>query len=147
LDQGVDPMTKQTKPNKTEHKRSRSAAKELRDQQIVAKAMAGATTGEIAKDLGVGRTTVSQVLNSDDVKKKIKEIDNRLASGIDKAVDNVLKALENGDANMSVLLLKNFGSMRTNVDINHKFPRPVVIKRSDGSEVVLGSTEDEGEEE
>lgn len=135
-----------TKGDKTRRKVKESGVKKLRDQAIIQKALEGKKTQEIAAEVGVTRQTVSEVLNSEDVKKKVKEIDARLAAGIDDAIQTVLYSVkDNYDAAYD--LLKNFGSMKTSVDINHSFPKPLVIKRKDGTEVVLGTTADRKDED
>lgn len=128
-----------TKPDKSRQRHS--VKKKLRDQTIIAKAMAGETTVQIAEEMGMHRQQVSKVLNSEEVKAKVKEIDAKLAQGIDDAIDTVLSAVK-VDYVAARDLLKNYGSMKQAIDLNHTFPKPTVIVRSDGTQVVLGTTED-----
>ena len=134
------------KDNRRQKHDGKRGAKALRDRAVIEKAMEGKKTTEIASDLGMSRQAVSQVLNSDQVKAKIKDIDARLAQGIDDAIDLVLQAVK-VDYDAAYDLLKNFGSMKAGVDLNHRFPKPLVIKRLDGSTTVLGTEADLTEEE
>lgn len=136
-------MSDLTKPDKTRQPKKTTGAKNLRAKTIIAKALAGEKTADIAKDLGVSRQTVSAALNSDEVKKKVSEIDQVLAKGIDDAIRTVLNAVKY-DYDAAYDLLKNFGSMKSAVDLHHQFPKPVVIKRANGEEIILGT--DEGKE-
>jgi predicted transcriptional regulator len=108
-------MTKN--PTKT-GKRRRSGAKKLRDTTVIAKAMAGGTTVEIAKEMGLTRQTVSEILNSDEVKAKVAEIDARLAVGIEDAIATILREAKT-DPNVAMRLLQNFGAMGTKVKHTH----------------------------
>lgn len=127
-------------------KSRKSPVKKLRNAKMLADAAAGMTVTDIAKKYDMSRSKASAVLNSDQVKAKVKEIDNKLAQGLDDAIDTVLRAVR-VDYNAAYDLLKNFGSMKTSVDLNHQFPKPVVIKRRNGEEVVLGTTADQKEDE
>jgi predicted transcriptional regulator len=131
-----------------------SAVKALTDSKVLADIAAGKTVGQVAKEMGMHRTTVSKILNSDETKAKVKEIQGRLAGLIDQSLETLVEALENRalDMNLAVSvardILKNFGAMQSKVEVDHKFPRPVVIQRLNGSTVILGTMADaKGEEE
>jgi predicted transcriptional regulator len=121
-------------------KRQPGAGKKLKDATIIARSLAGETAGEIAADIGMSRQHVCKILNSDEVKAKAKEIDGRLAGAIDDAVETIMQAVK-FDVNAAIKLLKNFGSMRESVDLNHSFPKPTVVKNLDGGEMILGTEE------
>lgn len=137
-------MSDATKDDKARQRatRRKSGAKELRDLTILEKAKAGETANEIAEDLGVHRATVSKVLNSDEMKARIKVIDAQLSEGIPDAVALILLAVKT-DYIAARDLLKNFGSMKQQIDLNHSFPKPTIIHRSSGDTVILGVKEDE----
>jgi predicted transcriptional regulator len=119
-----------------------SAVKKLTDSKVISEIAAGKSVGQVAKEMGMHRTTVSKILNSDEVKAKVQEIQGRLATGIDQAVENMLDAVMNGDLDASRDLLKNFGALQSKVEVDHKFPRPVVIHRLNGETFILGTPED-----
>lgn len=142
-------MDKLTKPDK---KRRKSMAKEIRASAIVAKSLAGDTATEIANDMGLARQTVSKILNSEEVKAKIKVLDAQLANLIDPSLETIKMAVEARYTDLAVAykaardVLKNFGSMKESVDVNHQFPKPLVIESHDGKQVILGTTADLKEE-
>lgn len=108
----------------------------------------GVTTQAIADELGVARQTVSAWLNSRDVKEIINEGRARLKALIAPSIDVYAMSLKNAPADMTNAqkaardVLKNFGLLKDQVDIAHTFPRPTVIKRVDGTEVVFGTKDD-----
>jgi hypothetical protein len=53
-------------------------------------------------------------------------------------------AVEKGNPTMQIWLGKQYLGQTDNVDITHHAPRPTVIKRVDGTEVVLGAIESHG---
>lgn len=125
-----------TKRDKT--RQPGTPGKKLRDQEVIRKRMEGKKTQAIADEMGMSRQKVSEILNSEQVKKLITQIDNQLASGIEDAVQTVLAHVK-FDYDAAYDLLKNFGSMKTNMTLEHKFPKAVVIKRPSGEQVILGT--------
>jgi AraC-like DNA-binding protein len=131
-----------------------SAAKQVTDAKVLQGIAAGKSVGQVADELGMHRTTVSKILNSEETKAKISEIQGRLAYGIDGAIEVFIRAIEDYDQDRTTALsaardlLKNFGALQTKLELNHQFPKPVVIERINGTTVVLGSMADvkEGEE-
>lgn len=113
----------------------------------------GRQINEIAQELGYARGTISEWLNSRELKAKIQAANERLANMLDKAVDvqNLLLANAAQDPTnaekASRGILKTFGVLKETVDITHQFPKPTVIKRFDGTEVVLGSVTEKVVEE
>lgn len=140
-------MDEQSKRCKT----VRSGAKRLRNARVVELATEGKHVGEIAHELKIGRNTVTRILSSDEVKKILKEADTRVHGLVTKALDTVEQAIQGGEADMTnslkaaLALLKSAGVMKDNVNVAHTFPKPTIIKKRDGSEVILG-TKLEGEE-
>lgn len=114
----------------------------------------GMLTKEIAAQLGIHRSTVSRHLNSDDAKEMITQARNRFRSLIDWALDVYEVCLHGDTADRSNArqaakdILESHGIVKKDVNLNHNFPKPTVIKRFDGTEIVLGTTEDiaKGEE-
>lgn len=142
-----------TKPPKKRQKRD-SAVKALTDSKVLADIAAGKTVGQVAKEMGMHRTTVSKILNSDETKSKVKEIQGRLAALIDDCLLTLEEAVQHRAVDMGLAVkvaesvLKNFGALQSKVEVDHKFPRPVVIQRLNGSTVILGTVADaKGEDE
>ncbi len=107
----------------------------------------GMLTKEIAAHLQISRATVSRHLNSPDVKKHIQEARDRFRSLLDSAVDVYEKCLHDGDDNSNARMaakdvLESHGIVKKDVNLNHNFPKPTIIKRRDGTEIVLGTTAD-----
>lgn len=100
------------------HKERRSAAKVARNANILEQAMSGKQVQDIAKDMGMGRSTVSKILNSDEMKAKIASINAQLAAGIDGAIQTVLN-LSKEEYEPARDLLRNFGAMQPKVEVEH----------------------------
>jgi predicted transcriptional regulator len=141
-----------TKPPKIRQKGD-SNAKALKDAKIVADAMSGKTVKDISKEMGMNRTQVSKILNSEETKTKVKEIQGRLANLIDECLLTIEEAVQHRALDMQLAVgvardvLKNFGALQSKVEVAHKFPTPVIITKRDGTEVILGTTADIGKEE
>ena len=122
--------------------KNKKPSAQIKKRKIIEKSLSGMSGQEIAKEMGIHPNTVSRALNAEEMKEAIKGIDNRLAMGIDKAIETVLRAVDH-DYKAAEALLRNFGSMKQRVDLNHAFPAPLVIERLDGkSQVVLGTEND-----
>lgn len=132
---------------KSDKKRQLSAAKEARNLAIRAEAAAGKTATELAKDYGLARQTVSGILNSEQTAELLRNSEDRVKRLIGKSIDRLEAALEDpadstNGLRAALAVLKNFGLLRDTVEMNHNFPRPVVIERLDGCEIVLGTSAD-----
>lgn len=97
---------------------SKSPAKALRDSAIVSHALSGKSNVAIAREMGIDRETVAKVLNSDDMKELCAEIDGKLAAGVNEAIKVVLDSAKK-DLSTAIDLLKNFGSMRSSLKLEH----------------------------
>jgi predicted transcriptional regulator len=132
-----------TKPPKSRQgdskKRESSRALELRNKQMAMAAMAGKGVSEIAKDHGLARQTVSEILNGPVIEELIDEADLKLKRLITKAAQNVADKVEQGDIMTSILVLKNAGVLREKVEHEHKVVTPSIeIVRTDGTVVRMG---------
>ena len=124
-----------------------SNAKKLKNATILASAIAGKSTTEIAAAMEMSRAQVKRILNSDETRAIVEAAESRITELIEKAICAYEEILDNPiDAtnrrNVARDILKNAGLIRETVDLNHSFPKPLIIERSDGSEVVLGTTQD-----
>lgn len=119
---------KRTKRDKTAQKVG-SAAKDLRQQNIFAQTMAGRTAGEVASSMGMSRSQVSRVLNSEDVKAKISEIDRKLAGGLDDAIATVLKEVKFSYP-AARDLLRGFGALKIKFELAGKITLEELVLES-----------------
>lgn len=100
---------------------------------------------EIANALGVGRHTISRWMNSRDVKQVVNSAQNRLKALIEPSVSVFAKVIQNVDKDPTNALraakdvLKTNGIIKDNIEMSHVFPKPTVIRRVDGTEVILGA--------
>jgi DNA-binding XRE family transcriptional regulator len=140
-------MPKNTKkPDKTRRKNS---ARELRDSLIQARVIAGEKQQDIAREIGLSPQTVSEILNSDDQKKTIKQAQMKVLAMMDLALETLRDAMTDRYSDMpsalkaSLSVLKNYGVIREKVDLQHHFPKPTIIERLDGSQVILTAKSDE----
>ena len=136
-----------TESPKGAKRRQKNAAKKVRDLAIRSEAAAGVSHAELEGKYGLGRHQISKILNSDETKELLKNSEDRVKRMIERALDaledSLGAAMDGGNRLKAALsVLKNFGLIRDSVDINHRFPKPLVIKRQDGSEVVLGTEAD-----
>ena len=100
---------------KTRQKR-RSPVKELRRGLVVSKAMQGLSVGAIAEESNLSRSAVSRILNSEEVRAKVSEINARLAVGIDDAITTVLAAVKS-EYPAAKDLLQHYGFMRAKAEL------------------------------
>jgi hypothetical protein len=124
-------------------KKVQGSKKRLRNQKIIADHIAG-------NQYGLSPVQISRILNS----KEKAEIAMRLESevynlGAD-ALEVVKYAIANRQADVSsalnaaIKVLKTLGAIREKTEVAHSFPKPTVIRRKDGTEIVLGT---QGEDE
>lgn len=136
------------KASKTVKKRrSKNPAKEMRDHAIRADAASGLSHAELHDRYGLSRQQITKILTSDETKELLKVSENRIKLMLEAALqaleDSLSIATDSGNRLKAALsILKNFGLIRESVDVNHRFPKPLVIKRRDGGEVVLGTEAD-----
>ena len=77
----------------------------------------------------------------------------KITEMIDDAINVYKQSLGNAAVDMTNAqkaardILKNAGLLKDSVDLNHSFPKPTVIKRRDGTEIVLGASGSSDEED
>lgn len=124
-------------------------SKRLKAAKAAAMAMDGSTQGEIAKELGMSRHGTHLLLNSAEVKALLKRAEDRVLRMIDKACDTAEAAMDGAMLDMTnglksaLAILKSTGVVKDKVDLSHSFPKATVIKRPDGSQVVLGTEKED----
>lgn len=126
---------------------------DLKRQKIVGEVMSGKTLTAIAEEMGVHRSSVSEILNSDETKKLIERLEGKLKSMGPKSLDALAKVLELQDdpekcvesLKAAIPILKSIGIIKDKVDISHTFPKAHIIERLDGSTVELGVGDDNEE--
>jgi len=130
-------------------KKRHHATKAIRDSTIIEKAIAGKTQKEIANEMNVNRHTVRRSLTGAESKRILQEARERVVNLVSKALITVEKAMDGADTDMTnglkaaLPVLETHQIITKNQNITHSFPKPTVIKRRDGSEVVLGSVTEE----
>lgn len=141
------------KDNKV-HQAATPHAIEVRRIEALELRRQGLKVQEIADRMGVERTTISRYLNSQTVKEIVREAKKNLKTLLLPSIGVYAKAINKaeedpGNARLCARdILKNFGVLRDEMDLNHNFPKPTVIRRKDGSELVLGAkNEDEDKKE
>ena len=139
-------MKKNSNSPKVPQKRARSPGRELRDQRILVLALSGMTSTDIAQEMGCDRKTVWAALNRDAAKELIHGSEQDVRMLLMASVEALRRAITSEDLASSVraaiAVLKSQGVLRESTDIHHNFPKPCVIKRTDGAEIVLGTSAD-----
>jgi hypothetical protein len=126
----------------------KQASTELLRNRIIELRSQGRRTKEIAVELSISRETVSRHLNSSDVKQIIQSGRDRLINLVHDALDVYSSCLDGDDTDRTNAraaakdVLESLGIIRKDVNLNHNFPKPTVIKRADGTQIVLGTTVD-----
>jgi DNA-binding XRE family transcriptional regulator len=112
------------------------------------------THEEIAKELDCARQTVTRWLNDRDVKDIVQAAMNKFKTLIEASVGVYAHAINNKEKDPTNALkaakdiLKTHGIVKEDIEITHIVPRPTVIKRVDGTEIILGTekhVKEEGE--
>lgn len=140
----------ESKSGKKRHRKN--PAKQARDLSIRSDAAQGMTHAELHERYGLSRQQFTRILTSDETKALVKEQEDRVKRLLSRAVDMVEKALDAPIADpvgmkAALSVLETYGLIKKNVDLTHRFPKPLVIKRRDGSEVVAGTEADLKEKE
>lgn len=130
-----------------------NATKALRNAAIEAKAIEGLNNQEIAQQTGLTPQHVSKILNSSEIKAKVKEAESRVAGMIDDALTTLHEAIKMGaidptnSLKAALAVLKNYGAIKDNVNVNLSLPKPLVIERRNGTQVILGTEADKDEDQ
>ena len=139
-----------TKPDRKRNKGD-SAAKALRNAAIQAKSLEGQTGKEIAAEMNLSYQHVSKILNASEIKAKVKEAESRIAGMIDDALTTLHEAIKLGSIDptnslkAALAVLKNYGAIKDNVNVNLSLPKPLVIERRNGTQIILGTEADKDE--
>lgn len=132
---------------KADKTRQKPTAKALRDAQIVAKAMEGESASAIAAELGIHRTTVTKVLNSEEIKSIARSLESQVAELGQDALDTLMKAVRDYHSEpknaltASLAVLKTLGAIKDKGEVEVKLPKPFVMELLDGSKLVMGAKE------
>lgn len=133
------------KPDKRPKKPNNRAIKKIRDKQIIAEAVTGATGRELSKKYGIGHDQVSKILNGPEATALVKRGESEMSALIDQSVKVMKNCLFSPDERIALdaakTILKSTGVLKEKVDHTHRLVRPVIIKRRNGDEVILTSEE------
>jgi DNA-binding IclR family transcriptional regulator len=130
----------------------KSPIKKLRNAKMLADVSDGLTVTEAAAKYGLSRSRASTILNGEETKELIKQSQNDIKTLITPSIERLEACIRDmmnpsNALKAALAVLKSHGLIRETVDLNHSFPKPVVIEKRDGSSIVLGTTADQGEEE
>jgi len=135
---------KRAKPAKPRKKSRKSPAKKARDVEIIKKTIEGKSAQEIMKEMGVGKNIVTAANNSEMAISML----NYATKGVHDLVDMALKTykhqMENPDDIEGVAgqrakeVLTSIGAIRNRVDHSFSRPPPLVVRRKDGTELIVG---------
>jgi len=134
----------------TEDKR-KNVSNRLMKARAIALRTQGRTYLQIGEELNVNRNTVTTWMASREVKDILAAAQQRLKNLVEASVDVYAESLANSKKDMTnaqkaaTAVLKNYGLLKEQVDMNHNFPKPMVILPPPGSSepiLVLGTTED-----
>jgi predicted transcriptional regulator len=125
----------------------RKASKRLKAANAAAMAASGMSTTEIAGALNMSRNGVSKLLNAEETKCIIQAAESEVVGLIKKAMRVVDEEMDiaPGEPNRlkaALSVLKSVGVIKEKIDMTHSFPKPTVILRSDGTQVILGVSEE-----
>ncbi len=129
-------MTRKRK--KTPEKNSSQASKDLRNSAITAKIIAGEKVNDVAKEMGLHPSTVSDILNSDDQKKVVKKAQKKVLDMVDEALETFRDAMQSRSLDMAsalkaaTLVLKNYAIIREKIEVEHSQAKPTVIVHPNG---------------
>jgi DNA-binding CsgD family transcriptional regulator len=128
-------------------KKARKANKRIKAAHAAALVASGKSVTEIAGTLNMSRNGVSKLLNSDETKAIIQSAESRVTLLIDKAMRVVDEEMDisPGEPNRlraALSVLKSVGVIKEKIDMTHSFPKPTVIVKSDGTQVILGVSEE-----
>lgn len=144
-------MEETTKPKKL-RKLRRNVAKELRDLAMAEMRMNGVPNKEIANKFKVNKDTVADGIHNVVQKRElIKKAESRVYSLIDKALDTIENALTSRNVDMTnglkaaLAIAKTFGVITDKINLSHSFPKPTIIEKRNGDQVILGAAYDDDE--
>lgn len=129
--------------------RGKKKSPEARDIAILSQSAGGKNQRQIAKEFGLSRQRVNQILNSNETKSLVEEARSKLVGYATEAVETLHDAMVHRHSNMAVAvaaattLLKGLGVLteKTEVSVNKRF----IVRFLNGEEVVMGAKPNEGE--
>lgn len=132
-----------------------STGKSIRNQQMIAENATGKSVTDLAEQYGMSRQNASKILNSTEAKELLKLYEYRLQQLGTKSIDTLEYTLDNvsefgmaGAASQNArAILKSIGALKEKIDLSHTFPKPTVIRKRDGTELVLGTSQEKTDEE
>lgn len=104
--------------SRNHRKASHRKANALRDSKILTEVAQGKNQSQVARELGVSRDTVRKALSREDIQSRVAEIDAILFDALEQAAQVIVSAVHSGDYVAARDLIKNFGGMRTRLNID-----------------------------
>lgn len=89
---------------------------------VIARHLAGESSRNIAKDLHISRPTIAVILAEADLGQYIADAKSNFLNTIPKAVENVIRAIDEGNLNASIVLLKGIGVLTEKLVIEESEP-------------------------
>lgn len=140
-------MSDDTKHDKT---RRVSAKRKIRATQVLEGVMQNKTTEEIGKDLGLSRSAVSEILNSEETREIVEKLESRVTKMAEKVIERFESIASRGSDDdvikIGLPILRTRGVINEKREVELKFPRPTVIQYK-GKRVILGTEGDEDDED
>jgi transposase-like protein len=130
-------------------KRRRSVKKELKVQAVIADVAKGSSITEVANKYGLCRQYVHTILSSKEAEAILKRGEDALIRLVDKSVETLQFAIDKKDVDLTNALksafavLKTYGVVKEKSEIEVSVPKPTIITKRDGTQVILGTEKDE----
>lgn len=130
--------------------RQKSGMRKLRDARIREMAATGKSITDIASEVGLDRNRVGKILSGEETKELIKSLENKIKLLGEEAIETLMDAMRmRKDPNMmghavksAEKILKSIGALKERVELSHTFPKPTIIEKMDGGQVILGTCEE-----
>lgn len=119
---------------------------DLRNSKVFDLAASGMPQDEIAKEVGLSRSSVNRILNSDEAKELVDKTRNGLANHLAEAVETLVHAMSSRHTEDSkdianavkaaTTILKGLGVLTDEIKVNDS--KPFIVQFLDGSEMQMG---------
>lgn len=97
---------------------------------------------EVARKLSLNRQSVRHMMESDLAKYILTQATAKLLANVGKATDALIDLLDEPDPAIrykaAVTITKRFGVTEDKTPMQVELPKPVIIQRMDGTEIILG---------